>query len=295
MKTTSWSLAAAFIGPAAALPNNPWRAYAHKPGFAPKGHNGPVWHYPGQNVTTPSSTVDVAPSSSSSARYTTVNVLPSLTTYTVVSTDLVTITECPSTVTDCPEHEKTTWTSQTTYSPSVVIDTVYVTQVATVTEDTVITITTESDSTVVIVTTELATATTSCTQTGWGAMTTFTFESDKTKATAFPVASDTTRAIPTMPILSSTWSAVPNSAPTYVPSDWPVASSSSSAPAATFTPSVYPGFEPACTRVPIPGCKPCEGQPGNDPDTYCGLDINTDYYETWPLTCMLLVSLHGHD
>jgi hypothetical protein len=283
MKTTSWSLAATFIGSAAALPNHPWKAYAHKPGFAPKGHNGPVWHYPHENSSVWSAP-GTAVSSTSKAGYTTVNVLPSLTTYTVVSTDVVTITACPSTVTDCPDHEKTTWTSLTTYSPSITTDTVYVTQFATVTEDTVITVTTESDSTVVVIETELATATTTCTETGWGAMTTYAVDSSMTRPTAFPVASDTTRAFPIMSALSST--ALP-----FVAGGQPVASSPLSAPSSTFTPSVYPGFEPACTRVPIPGCKPCEGQPGNDPDTYCGLDIETDYYETWPLTCKLSISL----
>ena len=32
-------------------------------------------------------------------------------------------------------------------------------------------------------------------------------------------------------------------------------------------------------------CVPCEGQPGSDPTTFCGFDINTDYYQNVPKTC----------
>ncbi|KAF1981848.1 multicopper oxidase [Aulographum hederae CBS 113979] len=41
------------------------------------------------------------------------------------------------------------------------------------------------------------------------------------------------------------------------------------------------------TASTIPGCVPCEGQPGSDPDTWCGLDINTNYYKEVPKTCRI--------
>ncbi|KAK8152597.1 Cupredoxin [Phyllosticta citrichinensis] len=41
----------------------------------------------------------------------------------------------------------------------------------------------------------------------------------------------------------------------------------------------------SASASPSASCTPCEGQPGSDPDSYCGYDINTDYYEFVPKTC----------
>ncbi|OCK98434.1 laccase-like multicopper oxidase [Cenococcum geophilum 1.58] len=43
----------------------------------------------------------------------------------------------------------------------------------------------------------------------------------------------------------------------------------------------------SCTTKPTSTalCIPCEGQPGVDPNNFCGFDINTDYYENVPKTC----------
>jgi len=314
MKTSSWSLAAALVGPAVAVPQNPWKNIAHKPGFMPKYYSVPQWQGWGSgwgtgattatsfsfiSLNTNTSTVSPSTTSWSNSASTTpapiVTVAPSYTTYTVIDTETLTITACPASITDCPETEKTTWISCSTHAPSVVTDTIYVTAtlIETTTAETSIIVTAESDSTVVVYETD--TFTTSCSTTGWAAMTTYTVDSDKTTPTTFPVVSDTTRAAPTMPSsisntysVSSSWSGVASSpwmiaTGSPASSAWvPISSASSAGP----VPTIVPGFEPACTRAPIPGCIPCEGLPGNDPATWCGLDLNTDYYETWPITCM---------
>lgn len=41
----------------------------------------------------------------------------------------------------------------------------------------------------------------------------------------------------------------------------------------------------SASASPTSSCVPCEGQPGSDPDSYCGYDINTDYYSFVPKTC----------
>lgn len=41
------------------------------------------------------------------------------------------------------------------------------------------------------------------------------------------------------------------------------------------------GFLPA----PTDNCVPCKGQPGNDPDSYCGYTINDDWMKVTPITC----------
>jgi len=33
-------------------------------------------------------------------------------------------------------------------------------------------------------------------------------------------------------------------------------------------------------------CIPCEGQPGSDPNTFCGFDVHTNSYENTPITCV---------
>jgi hypothetical protein len=38
----------------------------------------------------------------------------------------------------------------------------------------------------------------------------------------------------------------------------------------------------------LPNCTPCEGQPGSDPESFCGFDINTNFYENTPITCKVV-------
>lgn len=54
------------------------------------------------------------------------------------------------------------------------------------------------------------------------------------------------------------------------------------------TPAKVRGYENICSVEQTPNCIPCEGQPGNDPDKWCGLDLTTNYYEDSPKTCRLV-------
>lgn len=306
MKTSSsWSLVAALAVPAVAVPHNPWEAFAHKPGFMPKYYNADGWKGWGagwsaeHDANTPStastswqtnSTLSATLSSSSTA------LTPSPTTYTVINTYTLTVEACPSWARDCPAEQKTTFTSTIT-NPQITTDTVYVTitDVETMTEVQT-TVVAGPDTTVVVLETEIDYVTTSCT-TGWGIMTTQTFDSTRSQITSFSV-TDTTRSIPEMPTSSSTativssaiwqsssiapWSSKPSQ---LTGSSWAPSFMAPSTTATVALPSISPGFAPACIRVPVPGCKPCDGFPGSDPDEYCGLTIETDYYETWPQTC----------
>lgn len=333
MKTITVAIAAALAAPALAVPQNPWKVAPHRAGFMPKDYTvngwkgwGAGWSHAtqygtGWSSTSPPQTSSVTSSPVTSSLPPTIasspTLSPSYITYTVLSTDTMTITACPSSVTDCLEEQKTTFTSCTTYPASVTTDTVYVTITDVVTSDIVYTVTNELDSTVVVTDLITDTVTTSCT-TGWAAWTTYTFDSDKTTATEFPTAPDTTRAVPSMSTslapppppfssyvtspteASSSGPWIPSSIPTSLQSgppswtssawssnSWTPTSSIASPTSTGLVPHISPGFEPACTRVPIPGCVPCEGQPGNDPNAWCGFDINTDYYESWPQTCKL--------
>jgi len=60
---------------------------------------------------------------------------------------------------------------------------------------------------------------------------------------------------------------------------------SSSSSTSSCAPTTSPTFSPACQSFDIPNCIPCEGQPGSDPATWCGLTTATDYYQEWPKTC----------
>lgn len=61
----------------------------------------------------------------------------------------------------------------------------------------------------------------------------------------------------------------------------------SSTSTCSLTASASPTIGPACYSVPIPGCTRCEGQPGDD--EFCGLTIDTNYYEEWPKTCTQVI------
>jgi len=310
MKTSSsWSLVAALAAPAMAVPHNPWEAFAHKPGFMPKYYNADGWKgwgagwSDGKDAETPSAAAtswqtnsSLTSSSTATSPFPNILVTPSPTTYTVVNTFTLTVEACPSWARYCPVEQKTTFTTTVT-NPQITTDTVYVTitDVETMT-DVQTTVVAGPGTTIVVLETETDYVTTSCT-TGWGIMTTQTFDSTKSQITPFSVA-DTTRSIPEMPTGSSTalvvssvmWSSSSIAPWGSKPSQWTGSSWAPSfiAPSQIATgvvPSISPGFAPACTRVPIPGCKPCDGFPGSDPYEYCGLTIETDYYEAWPQTC----------
>ncbi|KAF2396900.1 hypothetical protein EJ06DRAFT_177362 [Trichodelitschia bisporula] len=79
---------------------------------------------------------------------------------------------------------------------------------------------------------------------------------------------------------------------------WPTISSFSVSPVAQIPlrrgESTTTTASAACTAAPVlaagalPDCVPCEGQPGNDPDDWCGLDIYTNFYEEAPKTCRVV-------
>jgi FtsP/CotA-like multicopper oxidase with cupredoxin domain len=77
-------------------------------------------------------------------------------------------------------------------------------------------------------------------------------------------------------------------------SAWPSGtgySSSSWAPSGTgyssSSYSIHPTGSSSSSAAPTgtPGCVPCEGQPGNDPEKWCGYTINDNWYQVTPKTC----------
>lgn len=61
------------------------------------------------------------------------------------------------------------------------------------------------------------------------------------------------------------------------------ASASSSSSSSSSASSTTCGTVPTYTAGTLPNCVPCQGQPGTG--QFCGYDINTNYYENYPITC----------
>ncbi|KAF7190033.1 Laccase-1, partial [Pseudocercospora fuligena] len=62
---------------------------------------------------------------------------------------------------------------------------------------------------------------------------------------------------------------------------YPAGNATKSYPYGTGSPSSTVSAKPTSTEA----CVPCKGQPGNDPDSYCGYTIHDNYYEVMPITC----------
>ncbi|KAL2353497.1 Cupredoxin [Cryomyces antarcticus] len=91
---------------------------------------------------------------------------------------------------------------------------------------------------------------------------------------------------PTAPVSSSTGSATSSTASVGSSSSASVSSGSTSASSSSSSPVVSPVTGSTSRSASASSsCIPCEGQPGNDPNSYCGYDINTNYYQHVPKTC----------
>ncbi|KXT07393.1 hypothetical protein AC578_435 [Pseudocercospora eumusae] len=62
---------------------------------------------------------------------------------------------------------------------------------------------------------------------------------------------------------------------------YPAGNATKSYPYGTGSPSSTMSAKPTSTEA----CVPCKGQPGNDPDNWCGYTIHDNYYEVMPITC----------